>query len=230
MATKKPTPKPLLRKAPKPALLDLVRNPNFDSAIAQQNYDNFIAGQRARMAAQQGQFTQGRLMGAPTNQPAKSRVPMGFSTYEEAGIPPEQAKILDDEMAKMKSENAAGAVEQQNMKKAGAFTIGGTPDKPIYGSMVGPVYDDGSLVNATNQQMQNYQNFLRQGMQNSSTMNQGGMANFANMQPKMQSPQQARGTIPGPTISATGMGMQRPQQAPAPRKFSITNNPSAKVF
>jgi hypothetical protein len=230
MATKKPTPKPLLRKAQKPALLDLVRNPNFDSAMAQQNYDNFIAGQRARMAAQQGQFTQGRLMGAPTNQPAKSRVPMGFSTYEEAGIPPEQAKILDDEMAKMKSENAAGAVEQQNMKKAGAFTIGGTPDKPIYGSMVGPVYDDGSLVNATNQQMQNYQNFLRQGMQNSSTMNQGGMANFANMQPRMQSPQQARGTIPGPTISATGMGMQRPQQAPAPRKFSITNNPSAKVF
>lgn len=219
------------------------RNPNFDSAMANQNFKNSMAEQRARIEAdranrrmapipppEQGKFTQGRLMGAPTNQPAKSRVPMGFSTYEEAGIPPEQAKILDDEMEKMKSENAAGAVEQQNMKKAGAFTIGGTPDKPIYGSMVGPVYDDGSLVNATNQQMQNYQNFLRQGMQNSSTMNQGGMANFANMQPRMQSPQQARGTIPGPTISATGMGMQRPQQAPAPRKFSITNNPSAKVF
>jgi hypothetical protein len=52
MATRKPTPKPLPIQARRPAPLDLVRNPNFDAAMAQQNYDNFIAGQRARMAAQ----------------------------------------------------------------------------------------------------------------------------------------------------------------------------------
>jgi hypothetical protein len=43
----RPTPKPLPR--PKPAPLDLVRSPNFDAAMAQQNYDNFIAEQRARI-------------------------------------------------------------------------------------------------------------------------------------------------------------------------------------
>ena len=208
------------------------RNPNFDSAIANQNFKNSMAEQRARMEAdrvnrrmapnpppKQGQFTQGRLMGAPTNQPAQSRVPMGFSTYEEAGIPPEQAKILDDEMAKMQSENAAGAVEQQNMKKAGAFTIGGTPDKPIYGSIVGPVYDDGSLVNATNQQMQNYQNFLRQGMQNSNTMNQGAMTDFANMQAGAPTTQP---TIPLPQLRGV---TAQPRNLPRPRQPKGFGNP-----
>jgi len=47
----RPTPKPLPRQAPKPAPIDLVRNPNFDAAMAQQNYDNFIAEQRARIEA-----------------------------------------------------------------------------------------------------------------------------------------------------------------------------------
>ena len=40
-----------------------------------------------------------------------------------------------------------------------------------------------------NAQMQNYNNFLQQGMQNRNAMNQGAMANFANMQPGMQAPQ-----------------------------------------
>jgi len=227
----KPVRKPVRKPTPKPAPLDLVRNPNFDSAMAQQNYANFIASQQARIAAQGGDFTQGRLMGAPTNQPAQSRDPMGFSTYEEAGISPEQAKILDDEMAKMQLEIAAGDVEQQKMKKAGAFTIGGTPDKPIYGSMAGPVYADGSLVDATNQQMQNYQNFLQQGIQRSNTMNQAPAAGFANaaaglanLQPGMQP------TQPAMPVAGMGMGMQQPRQAPAPRKFSIASNPSAKAF
>ena len=215
----KPAAKPASRPAPKPAPLDLVRNPNFDSAMAQMNYENLMAGQRAQLAAQQGQYTQGRLMGAPTNQPTQSRVPMGFSTYDEAGIPEDQRKILDDEMAKMQLDIAAGDVEQQNMKKAGAFTIGGTPDKPIYGSMAGPVYADGSFVDATNQQAQNYQNFLQQGMRNSNTLNQGGMANFAKMQAGMQAPQQTN-TTTKPKMPLGGIGMQQPKQALAPRKFS----------
>jgi hypothetical protein len=204
---RKPTPKP----TPKPAQLDLIRNPNFDSAMAQQNYANFMADQQARLAAQQGQYTQGRLMGAPTNQPIQSRVPMGFSTYDEAGIPEDQRKILDrvpmgfstydkagipedqkkildDEMAKIIAEQS---VELPNIKKAGEVAIGGTPDKPIYGSMAGPVYADGTLVDATNQQAQNYQNFLQQGIQRSNTMNQDAATNFANSKPSAPTMQPA---------------------------------------
>jgi hypothetical protein len=59
------------------------------------------------------------------------------------------------------------------------------------------------------QQMQNYQNFLQQGMQNSNTLNQGATGNFANMQPGMQATQTA---------------------STAPRKFSITSNPQVKAF
>ena len=245
-------PKPAAKPAAKPAPLDLVRNPNFDSAMAQKNYANLMAFEQARLAAQQGQqnaediynrlneytgqtrpapqqgrYTQGRLMGAPTNQPTQSRVPMGFSTYDEAGIPEDQRKILDDEMAKMQLDIAARAVEQQNMKKAGAFTIGGTPDKPIYGSMAGPVYADGTFVDATNQQAQNYQNFLQQGMRNSNTLNQGGMANFAKMQAGMQAPQQTN-TTTKPKMPLGGIGMQQPKQASAPRKFSTVSNSPAR--
>jgi hypothetical protein len=45
---------PAIRK-PSTAPLDAVRNPNFDAAMAQRNYDNFIAEQRARMGAERGQ-------------------------------------------------------------------------------------------------------------------------------------------------------------------------------
>ena len=57
------------------------REPRFDSAMANQNYKNSMAEQRARMEAdkanrkiaptpppKQGQYTQGRLMGAPSIQ------------------------------------------------------------------------------------------------------------------------------------------------------------------
>ena len=127
----------------------------------------------------------------------------------------------------MQLDIAAGDVEQQNMKKAGAFTIGGTPDKPIYGSMAGPVYADGTFVDATNQQAQNYQNFLQQGMRNSNTLNQGGMANFAKMQAGMQAPQQTN-TTTKPKMPLGGIGMQQPKQASAPRKFSTVSNSPAR--
>jgi hypothetical protein len=49
----RPTPKPLPR--PKPAPLDLVRSPNFDAAMAQQDYANLMRDQRARLATERGQ-------------------------------------------------------------------------------------------------------------------------------------------------------------------------------
>jgi hypothetical protein len=78
------------------------------------------------------------------------------------------------------------------------------------------------------QQMQNYQNFLQQGMQNSNTLNQDAMTNFANMQAGIESTQPATATTPKPAMPVAGMGMQK--SSPAPRKFSIANNPSAKAF
>jgi len=75
MATKKPAPKRAPKPAPKPvpkpaeknlkpravpfqtpqpAPLDLVRNPNFSAAMAQQNYANLMRDQQARLAAGQG--------------------------------------------------------------------------------------------------------------------------------------------------------------------------------
>jgi len=76
MATK---PKLPARKAPalaKPstAPIDAVRNPNFDAALAEQNYQNFLSD------AQANNFTQGRLMGAPTQQ--DNQKPMYFSAME----------------------------------------------------------------------------------------------------------------------------------------------------
>ena len=73
-------------------------------------------------------------------------------------------------------------------------------------------------------QMQDYNRMLQQGIQNSNTMNQGAMANFANMQPGMQAPQQPRPTLPNPAMPAAGMGMQQPRQVPAQRNLSTFNN------
>ncbi len=55
-----PLPQPEFRSP-----IDMVRDPRFDSAMANQNYANSMRDQQARLAAQ-GQYTQGRLMGAPT--------------------------------------------------------------------------------------------------------------------------------------------------------------------
>jgi len=54
--------------------IDAVRNPNFDAALAQQNYQNLLSD------AQANNFTKGRLMGAPTQQ--DNRKPMYISAME----------------------------------------------------------------------------------------------------------------------------------------------------
>lgn len=86
----------------------------------------------------------------------------------------------------------------------------------------------GVQQNPSLSQMQDYNRMLQQGIQNSNTMNQGAMANFANMQPGMQAPQQPRPTVPNPAMPAAGMGMQQPRQVPAQRKLSTFNNTPAR--
>jgi len=242
MATKKPVRKPA-PKAPAPALrrpdmapINAVRNPNFELEMAQQNYANLMADQQARLAAQGGNFTQGRLMGAPSGQfgglgtltadqagiPADQRrilddlmagrTPrsgLGTSTADQAGIPADQRKILDDLMARDQVNFAANEAKRQEFMKT-QKPVGGSIAGPIYGSLAGNVFADGRLVSPNKAKldatkMQQYNQFLGQGMQNSNTLNQSAMP-------------------------AGGMGMQQPRQAPAPRKFSIASNPSAKAF
>jgi len=140
----------------------MARNPNYDTAMAQQNYANFMRDQQARLAAEQGQYTQGRLMGAPTEAPLQFGRPR--------------------------------------------------PVAPM------PTYPQ-------NPQMQDYNNLLQQGIQNSNTMNQGAMTDFANMQPGMQPTQPATAN---PAMPISGQGMQQPKQAPAPRKFSTVKAPPAR--
>lgn len=273
MATKKPVRKPA-PKAPAPALrrpdmapINAVRNPNFELEMAQQNYANLMADQQARLAAQGGNFTQGRLMGAPSGQFGG----LGGMTADQAGISPEQTRILNDLMARQASrgglggmtadqagisaeqrrildnlaasQNLGGGIATMTANQAGIPTdqrrilddlmardqvnfaaneakrqefmktqkpVGGSIAGPIYGSLAGNVFADGRLVSSNKAKldatkMQQYNQFLGQGMQNSNTLNQSAMP-------------------------AGGMGMQQPRQAPAPRKFSIASNPSAKAF
>jgi hypothetical protein len=234
MAIRKPTPKPLPRQARRPAPLDLVRNPNFDAAMAQQNYDNFIARQRARMAAQQGQFTQGRLMGAPTEQGGFDSIAQTMST---SGQPiQQQPQTLGTGQISVSTQ---GSIDPRNpnsiynnlqpyVSQVGSVPMRNpqNPNQMNFGQIAS------GMQNITNsnpqQQMQNYQNFLQQGMQNSNTMNQGAMNNFANMQPGMQATQTASTATPNQTMPVAGMGMQK--SSPAPRKFSITSNPQVKAF
>jgi hypothetical protein len=79
--------------------------------------------------------------------------------------------------------------------------------------------------NLQGQQMQNYNNLLQQGIQRSNTMNQDAAAGFANLQPGMQPAQPATAN---PAMPIAGLGMQQPRKAPAPRKFSTVNTPSAR--
>ena len=86
----------------------------------------------------------------------------------------------------------------------------------------------GVQQNPSVNQMQDYNRMLQQGIQNSNTMNQGAMANFANMQPGMQAPQQARPTAPNQAMPVAGMGMQQPKQTSLPRKLSTFSNTPAR--
>lgn len=322
MATKKPAPKPVPKapalRGPDMAPINVVRNPNFELEMAQQNYANLMADQQARLAAQGRDFTQGRLMGAPSGQgglgsmtadqagiPADQRrildnlmagrTPIGQGgigglpanqagispeqtrilndlmarqasrgglggmtadqagisaeqrrildnlaasqnlgggiatmTANQAGISPEQKRILDDLMARDQVNFAANEAKRQDFMKT-QKPVGGSIAGPIYGSLAGNVLPSGALANQTPDQlnamrMQQYNQFLSQGMQNSNTLNQGSIGNLANMQAK----QPAIAATPKPAMPVGGIGMQKSKAIPLPRTFSTRNTPSAR--
>jgi len=261
MATRKPAPKPApaprRRPVPPPRPpIDIVRDPGFGSAMDELNYRNLLADQRARMLANQppvfgrpssqGQFTQGRLMGAPTNQPIPPGGGLGGLTADQAGISPEQRKILDDLMARQAQQpippsgGMGGPAPDQNaeniQREFGRYALGinklmqeqpqqgpqqmSTIAGPMPKSTIAGLRPAGQM---NPQQMQAFENFLQQGMQRSNTMNQDAAAGLANLQPGMQP------TQPAMPVAGMGMGMQQPRQAPAPRKFSTVRNTPARL-
>jgi hypothetical protein len=268
----RPTPKPLPR--PKPAPLDLVRNPNFGAAMAQRNYDNFIAEQRARMGAERSQsgnqdfidsrdpnkmYTQDMVdyidpaTGEKTSRtrgvvPATGSrfVPVNGSKFNPNLMPEEEKQRLDKLVADFAMQGAdqreADIARRNSLAQYGeAMRAGGAgyaqvdpnTNAPSLMPIQTPQGQQGAMASqyqnpqGQQQQMQNYQNFLQQGMQNSNTMNQGAMNNFANMQPGMQATQKAFRTTPNQTMPVAGMGMQQPKQTP-PRKFSTVRNSPAR--
>jgi hypothetical protein len=270
--TPKPTPKPLPR--PKPAPLDLVRNPNFDAAMAQRNYDNFIAEQRARMGAERSQsgnqdFIDNRDPNKATTMdmvdyidpatgekvsrtrgvvpaPGSRFVPVNGSKFNPNLMPEEEKQRLDKLVADFAMQGAdqreADIARRNSLAQYGeAMRAGGAGYAQVDPNRAGympvdpntnapslmPIQTPGSNALNQGQQMQNYQNFLQQGMQNSNTLNQGAMNNFANMQPGMQVTQTASRTTPNQTMPVAGMGMQQPKQTPS-RKFSTVNNTPAR--
>jgi hypothetical protein len=153
---------------------------------------------RGQQGPQQGQFTQGRLMGAPSGQFGDIA-----RRLEQSGQLPYQQQFDPNAPSLMPIRTPGSDALNQDLANRG---MGGGIPTPM----------------PQPQQMQNYNNFLQQGIQRSNTMNQDAAAGFANLQPGMQPAQ------PAMPVAGMGAGMQQPRKAPAPRKFSTVNTPSAR--
>jgi hypothetical protein len=253
------------------APLDLVRNPNFDSAMAQQNYQNSIAGMKAKIDAERaGILSKQGLQEGGGQRPSDrfddyrgQRQPQGGGGPDFIQEDPNRKytdNMVDyiDPATGERTSRTRGVVPALGSRfvpanKAGMYVqipppgpqanLGkyGFPERdprspdtqyggedpelklPPQGLQAGggmgglASQQPGRLIEepgmripqGKQQQMQSYQNFLKQGMQNSNALNQGATGSFANMQPGMQATQTA---------------------STAPRKFSITSNPQVKAF
>ena len=306
----KPVPKPAEKnlkpravpfQTPQPAPLDLVRNPNFDAAMAQQNYANLMRDQQARIGAELGlggaplpqseidkkyiddgrggrilnpidaakvksQFDQlraniaanpnparnfdidyieGGQRYAPVNQGPQAGGGMGGqgnfpadvaqSQYIDPQSPEGQAMEKKRQMARdalsrynpnmpslMPIQTPKSDALNQDLANRG---MGGGIPTPIPQGQQGAMAPQYQNPQGQQQQMQSYQNFLNQGMNNMASVNQGAAANFANTQPGMQAPQAGIGQTKGPNMPSIGMQQRRPNP---PRKFSTISNRPAR--
>jgi hypothetical protein len=215
MATKKQATKPARKPASKPASkplptttkpssLDLVRNPNFDSAMAQKNYANFMADQRARLASQRGQRNAEDIY----NRLNKFNIGLGEPIDPQASLAAKQGRQNAEDIYNQLNEVASGINELMPAQPQQA--------PQLIQTIAGPR----SAVQMNPQKMQAFQNLLQQGIQRSNTMNQAPAAGFANaaaglanLQPRMQPTQ--------PAMPVAGMGMRKSQAKPT-RTFAPT--------
>jgi len=235
-----PAPAPASTPAPAPAPLDLVRNPNFDAAIAQQRYDQILADMTVR--AQAGQFDAQRdeVGQRPPQAPQVGVGGFGDAArrLEQLGQLPYQQQFNPNAPSLMPIQTPGSNALNQDLANRG---MGGGIPTPIPEAMSGGIPTPiPEALQGQQTAMAAYKNFLQQGIQNSNTLNQGAMASFANMQPGMQIPQvpqagaqvpQAGAQIPQPTIAKPprpNMVTQQRRLLPAQRKFSTVSNTPAR--
>jgi len=227
---KEPAPKPVRKPAPKaPALrrpsanpLDVVRNPNFGAAMAQQDYFNNLSRLVAERNARGPEYNlmpignAGATGGSAYNQIPPMSTGGTALTPEFFNLAPayDVSKLLSDYQAQKDAPGLMpiGQFSPEQMQNL-------SPERRMALEQRMGVQQNPSIG-----QMQDYNRMLQQGIQNSNTQNQGAMANFANMQPGMQAPQQAGTTTPNPAMPVAGMGMQQPKQSSTPRKLSTFSN------
>ena len=232
--TSKPAPKPARKPAPKaPALsrpsanpLDAVRNPNFGAALAQQDYFNNLSRLVAERNARGAEYN---LM------PIGNTGATGGSAYNQTppiatrgtALPPEFFNLAPAYDVSKLISNYQAQKDAPGLMPIGQFSPEQmqslSPERRMALEQRMSVQQNPSLS-----QMQDYNRMLQQGIQNSNTMNQGTTANFANMQPGIQAPQQARVATPNPAMPRAGMEMQQLGQVPAQRKLSTFNNTPAR--
>ena len=225
--TPKPTPKPLPR--PKPAPLDLVRSPNFDAAMAQQDYANLMRDQKARVAAGLGQG------GAPMTQSEIDKLYVDDGRGGRILNPAEAAKVklqFDQLRANIAANQGPARNFDIDYIEGGQRNAQMTPTPSQMAAYNNLLQQQGAMASqyqnpqGQQQQMQSYQNFLNQGMNNISSVNQGAAESFANTQPGMPTTGSAQQFTANPAMPVAGMGAQKSR--PTPRKFSTVNNPSAR--
>jgi hypothetical protein len=175
MATK--SKKPILKKQ-NMAPIDAVQNPNFDQALAQQNYLNNLQQSLANLQAQNYPTMGSDQLGPNLEIPTGG---FGGLTAQQAGISPQQKKILDQLMAKQQAEILTQGSAQQKAN--------------LQGSMIGiPNPAQSNQPNPQMQQMQDYNRTLQQGMQRNQEINKAAQ-NFAVMGAPSKSFSQVAGGI-----------------------------------
>ena len=283
--------KPQLRK-PSTAPIDVVRNPNFPAALAQQEYQNSIADFRARMLAEQNAAnalgvkyiatmgtskpmqTDGNQDFIDSRDPNKATTmdmvdyidpATGEKTSRTRGVvpapgsrfvPANQAGLYNELQRNQNPIGGPGGQQSTN-STAGYVQVdpmdGVQNNRSIYDSLR-PDYSQVGTVpmrspenpNQSNfgqiaqgigrlmpqipqgqqQQMQSYQNFLNQGMNNMASVNQGAAESFANTQPGIPTTGSAQQFTANPAMPVAGMGAQKSR--PTPRKFSTVSNSPAR--
>jgi hypothetical protein len=169
--------------------IDNVRNPNFDAALAQQNYFNTIAQSLANYMA--------------NNYPSQGSAQISTNQNN-----------VQNPVAIDGQQNANNIYNALRDYQATTYPVPQSKNSPTFGKQFGQMPP---------QAMQNYQNFLNQGMNSIASMNQDSMTNFANMQPGMPTTEPAQTSIAKPTMPVAGFGMQKSKVQPAkPSTFSNT--------
>ena len=228
-AASKPIVEQTLKPRPKPSQLDLVRSPNFDAAMALQDYANLMRDQRARFAA--GEGTQADVGTGGTQNFDIDYIEGGQRNAPMTPTPSQIAQFRNAQQGAMAGmQNNPSIYDSLRDYQAQTYPVPMNQNTAGIGQQFGQIAQGiGRLmpqIPQGQQQMQSYQNFLNQGMNNMASVNQGAAENFANTQPGMPTTGSAQQFTANPAMPVAGMGAQKSR--PTPRKFSTVSNSPAR--